>query len=139
MRRPKWLNGDVTFLVCLVLCLEIVVLVGAGISSMPAGYDAKKARAHLGCKALAQATEAYFQNTSSSETKLDTLSDLLHPQFGGSSFLRNGQSDLIDPWGKPYEMERLKKSNGDPFILIKTTAPDGILITQFGIGKIAQP
>lgn len=54
--------------------------------------------------------------------------------FGGSSFLRHGAEGLIDPWEKRYEMERQQKPDGTAFILVKTTAPDGTLITQFGIG-----
>ena len=102
--------------------------------------DAKKSKAQLGCKSLANVIDAYISHEAN--TKHDppaALRDLVHPPFGGSSFLRDGDKDLLDPWGKPYEMERFRRSDGSDNILVKTTALDSTPITQFGIGPSARP
>jgi general secretion pathway protein G len=102
--------------------------------------EKRKACSHLGCRSVAMAVEAYIHNEANKNHEFPrTLDDLIHPPFGGPPFLRNGNEDLLDCWGKPYEMERVRKADGTEYVLVKTTAPDGTSISQFGIGPSAQP
>ena len=99
------------------------------------GVDSKQCESQLGCQSVATAFESYVEHSANARHELPTtLNDLAHPPFGGPAFLRNGEADLLDPWGKPYEMERRQWKDGAEFILVKTTAPDGTPISQFGIG-----
>jgi hypothetical protein len=50
------------------------------------------------------ACEAYYAHPKSKKTYPDQLANLLTPPFGGSSFLKNGTEDLIDPWGGPFQL-----------------------------------
>jgi general secretion pathway protein G len=125
--------GDVGA-IALVLLVAWVVFVE--ISAPMRGYDAKQAKAQLGCQGLAIAIETYTEHKANTKHVLPrTLHELVNPPFGGPSFLRNGEADLLDPWGKPYEMELIKRSDGSECILVSTTTPDGTPISQFGIGR----
>jgi general secretion pathway protein G len=105
-----------------------------------AGSSTKTGQAQMGCQSLATAVEAYVQNSDNPKHEFPAkLADLLEPPFGGPSFLRNGAQDLLDPWGKPYQMELVRRSDGTEYLLIKTTAPDGREFSQYGIGKKARP
>lgn len=102
--------------------------------------DAQKAKAQLGCASLEQAISEYIQHEANTTHELPAhLNDLLKPPFGSKPFLERGDSELIDPWGNPYQMDRARKPNGAKFVLVKTTAPDGTPISQFGIGPNATP
>jgi hypothetical protein len=121
------------------LCLVFAAVIG-GFFSYDGGDDTKTSKAQLGCMSIAVAIEAYIDNEANKTHEPPTaLRDLVEPPFGGPSFLRNGEADLIDPWGKPYEMERVRRSDGTEYILVKTTAPDGTPISQHGIGPNARP
>ena len=129
-------------LVTLTVVGAIVVILGFDtfFVSYSGGDDAKSARAQLGCKSLETAIEAYIQDKANPKHEFpNTPNDLFEPPFGGPSFLRNGRADLIDPWGKPYEFERARWSDGTEYILVKTTAPDGTPISQFGVGPNSKP
>jgi general secretion pathway protein G len=122
--------------VALVLGLVVLLALAAPIG----GQDIKLAKAQLGCKSLAMAIEKYVENEANKKHELpNTLHDLVEPPFGGPSFLRNDEADLLDPWGKPYEMERREFKDGSEYILVRTTAPDGTPICQYGIGTNAFP
>ena len=127
-------------------CLEGIAVIGLllmfSISLAPKGsiQDAKLARAQLGCTGLAQAIEAFVDHKANTKHEFPlALSDLVRPPFGGSSFLRKGEADLMDAWGKPFQMEQKKTLDGRDYILVFTTAPDGTLISQFGYGTNATP
>src|SRR5436305_999766 len=118
---PKWLLP--TLVMCALLFFTFADI--APWSTETYRLDAQKSRAQLGCTSLAQAIEAYVQHEANKKHELPTaLRDLVQPPFGGSSFLRNGEADLLDPWSKPYEMERGRRSDGTEYLLITTTAPD---------------
>jgi hypothetical protein len=68
-----------------------------------------------------------------------TLSDLHQPPWGGPSFLEYGPDDLKDPWGNSFQMEHRKRADGTDYVLIWTTAPNGMRISNFGIGHSAIP
>lgn len=123
--------------------IGLALLVGCSVwalSTSSPGANGKQGRAQLACKDLETAIEAYIQHPANTKHEFPTtLNDLFEPPFGGRPFLRNGRDDLIDPWGKPYEMERVKRSDGTEYALVKTTAPDGTPISQHGIGENAKP
>jgi hypothetical protein len=130
--------------------LTLVVLIALGVLavtlavdmtglSYKGGDDTKTAKAQLGCKWLAQAIEAY--RTAEANTRHEpptTLHDLVHPPFGGSTFLKNGADDLRDPWGNEFQMERRQHADGEEYILVYTTAPDGTPVSQYGVGKLSR-
>ena len=123
-------------LASIAICVALLCLAGIGYVS----NEDKKRLAHKQCEAIAMGAEAYLISSSSSLPPLQTLHDLARPADGGQSYLRHGEADLVDPWGKQYEMERRLRTDGSiKYILVKTTAPDGTLITQFGIGPKAEP
>jgi hypothetical protein len=102
--------------------------------------DARKSKAHLGAKGLAQAVEAFTINPANPEGAFpNSLNDLIQPPFGGSSLLRNGVQDLLDPWGRQYQLQPQVRVDGTQYILVTTVAPDGTPISQFGIGRNAIP
>jgi hypothetical protein len=103
------------------------------------GAPAKPTKAQLGCKGLASACEAYSLNPKSGGKYPRTLNDLMSPPSGGGSLLKNGQRDLIDPWGKPYTYALRTMPDGEQVPFIFTTTPDGIAISQYGVGPAAQP
>jgi hypothetical protein len=53
------------------------------------------------------------------------LGQLVQPPFGGSSFLRNGNADLYDPWGNPFQYEVEKNESGETEIRVWTTRTVG--------------
>src|SRR5687768_11782014 len=92
-------------IVVLSLVLGSITLWGVAVPMR--SYDVKPAKAQLGCKSLAMAIEKYVENEANTKHEFPTtLHDLVEPPFGGPSFLRHGEEELLDPWGKPYEMER---------------------------------
>lgn len=98
--------------------------------------EKRKAWACLGCQCVATNIEAYVEHEANTKHELPTtFHDLVNPPFGGSSFLRNGEADLLDPWEKPYRFERRHFKDGREYPFIWTTAPDGTRISQFGIGS----
>ena len=118
-----------------VLCLVLAIMTGH-LFTHNGSDDTKTHSAQLGCTSLATAIDAYTQHKDNKQHELPmVLRDLVEPPFGGPSFLRNGETDLLDPWGKPCEMERRQFQDGREYILVKTTAPDGTPISQFGIGE----
>jgi len=120
------------------LLLLVAGIVLAILTTRPIGD--KKYSAQLGCKSLKAAIEAYIDCPANVKHEFPTkLNDLVEPPFGGPPFLRNGSADLVDPWGKPYQMERARRPDGGEYIHVTMTAPDGTPISQFGIGANAQP
>jgi hypothetical protein len=122
----------------IVACPVVVILVYWQCATFVSPQNAKQSKAVLGCKGLALACEAYFMNPKSSGKWPRTLDDLVAPSFGGS-FLKNGQQDLMDPWGKPYTYALLTFPDGGQVPFISTTSPDGVVISQYGIGSQALP
>ena len=102
--------------------------------------EARISQAQQGCKHIDEAIRQYIEHPGNARHEPPrTLEELDHPPWGGSSLLPLGSANRTDPWGKPYEFERAKKANGDEFIIVKATAPDGTPISQFGIGPNSVP
>jgi general secretion pathway protein G len=104
--------------------------------------DAKKAKAQLGCKGIAQAIESY-RTAPGNPTNDDppALDALINPQqtIGGTSFLKNGREDLIDPWGQEYQMKQITQGDGTMTILVFTQSKnDGVPISQYGVGPMSR-
>jgi hypothetical protein len=100
----------------------------------------KKEQAEADCKRLANAVAAYAANAANLGTTEDellplTLRELTKPKFGGQSFLKHGLDDLKDPWGNEYMLAKAQRHDGAAGFWVLTVAPDGIAISQFGIGE----
>jgi hypothetical protein len=127
--------------VALFLLLALIGFVVWAESTARPYHDVNKSRAHLQCLNLSQACEAYHQHPKNAKHEYPrTPTDLHQPPWGGPSFLKNGTADLLDPWGKEYQFEIRKKDvDGTEYLLVKTTAPDGMPISNFGFGQKAEP
>ena len=146
VRRSSARRSGFTLMEVLVVVAILVMLATvATVATQRYLEDARKARAQLGCTGLSTAVEAYTNNAANpglteQEKYPQSIMQLVNPPFGGQSFLRNGQNDTIDPWGRPYNLTpSTRPSDGSQYMLISTTAPDGTMISQFGIGPNAQP
>jgi general secretion pathway protein G len=130
-----------TLMEVLVVVAILVILAGVAIIAVPKYIDdARKSKAHLTASSLSQACEAYHINPANPDGSYPgSVQDLLHPPFGGSSYLKNGEQDLLDPWNRPFTLEQRTKSDNTVYILVWTTAPDGTKISNFGIGPKAEP
>lgn len=101
------------------LCVAAAVAVAA--AGLARGQDdvekAKAEKAVLGTKSLLQTCEAYYLNPQSGNMYPAKLADLARPPFG-TSFLKNGREDLIDPWGKEYKYKVVELDSGEqrPYI-----------------------
>ena len=148
LRRSPARRAAFTLLEVLVVVAILVILATvATIATTRYIEEARKSKAQLGCTTLDKAIKAYVLSSSNPAVEEDqkfptSPQDLVTP-FGGTggstSFLENGPSDIIDPWGKQYQFEARVKPDGTKYILVHTTAPDGTQISQFGIGANAQP
>jgi general secretion pathway protein G len=146
-RRKSSRRAAFTLLEVLVVVAILVILATvATVATTRYIDDAKKSKAQLGCTSIAQAIEAYMNNPQNPGLTDDqrmpqSAQDLVQPSFGGPSFLRNGVSDTLDPWGQQYQFARTPRSDGTMYILVSThaPAPDNTQISQFGIGPNAQP
>lgn len=98
------------------LSLATVLL---GVSAMAAADDAKleaakRQRAELNCRSLLLACEAYAVNPANTTATYPTiLLELVKPPFGGASYLRDGEKDLVDPWGKMFQYAVAKDEKGN--------------------------
>lgn len=139
-RRTTARRSAFTLLEVLVVVAILVILATvATIATTRYIEEAKKSKAQLGCKSIETAIEAY--QTSSQNPGLtdqdrmpQDISNLYQVPFGGASFLKDGQSNTIDPWGKPYQFEQRNHTDGTPYIYVHTVAQDGTPISQYGIG-----
>ena len=137
-----------TLLEVLVVVAILVILAGIGVVATTRYLeDAKKSKAQMQCVALAQACEAYKLNPGSNGEYPTNLTELVNPPFG-SSFLKNGMNDLNSPWtvnGQAMQFQyQIMQSQSDQtqssgFPYVSVTAPDGTLISNFGIGPKATP
>lgn len=107
-------------------------------------HEQRNARALAGCRRIAQAIDAFVaSDRNPGKTPAEKFPagerDLFAPPFGGPSFLPNGQTDLTDPWGHPYQFEFFDRADGTKAALVYTFAPDGTVINQHGIGEDGVP
>ena len=130
-----------TLLEVLVVVAILVIRAGVGVVATTRYLeDARKSKAQLACKGLAEACEAYKNNPANTTGEYPTgPGELLQPGFGGTTYLKNGAADLKDPWGKDYSFTRREQGDGSTIMLVTTSANDGTPISQFGIGPASQP
>lgn len=140
VRRRMNRRAAFTLLEVLVVVAILVILAGVGVVATTRYLeDAKKSKAQMACKGIAQACESYKMNSANPTNDYpQSLQDLIAPPFGGSGFLVNGQADMIDPWGQQYQIQFIQ-SNSDLtgtslMPLVYTMAPDGTPISNYGIG-----
>lgn len=129
-----------TLMEVLVVVAILVILASVAIIAVPRYIDdARKNQALLRAQALGQACESYNLNSANDSGYPQALNALLTPPFGGPSFLKNGQKDLVDPWNKAFDYQVITRADQTQAPYITTTAPDGTLISNFGIGEKATP
>ena len=131
-----------TLLEVLVVVAILVILAGVGVVATTKYLeDARKKQAQLQCKSLVQACETYYLDAQSGHQYPETLQQLIQP-FGGTggtgSLLKNGQNDLIDPWGQPYQYQVITHADGNVGPEVFTQSRDGVRINQKGVGQLAQ-
>jgi general secretion pathway protein G len=101
--------------------------------------DSRKTKAQLQAKSLVTAIEAYTMHPANQfgEQPRD-WSLLLNPGIGGS-FLKNGQEDIIDPWGGTFQIGYIQDSDGVNFVpIVYTRSKDGTMISNFGMADASK-
>jgi general secretion pathway protein G len=137
--RPKTARrAGFTLLEVLVVVAILVILASiAVVATTRYLEDAKKSKAVLQAKGIHTAVQAYMTSPANpyGEPPPD-LHALYQPQnsVGGTSFLKNGPEDLIDPWGKEFQVKQITTDGQTVEYCIYTVSPDGTPISQFGIG-----
>jgi general secretion pathway protein G len=125
--------------VLVVVAILVILATVATVATTRYIEDAKKTKAQLGCKAIADACENYKNNPANTMSQPpQSLQELLTPTFGGTAFLKNGKDDLMDPWGHEYQMQTITQNDGSQIMLVSTTASDGVKISQYGIGAASK-
>jgi general secretion pathway protein G len=140
--RPTTRRAAFTLLEVLVVVAIIVILASvATVATTRYLEDAKKTKAQLNCKAISQAIEAYKINPANTMQEPPTdLGQLINPPFGGTGLLKNGQEDLMDPWGQQYQFKDVAQGDNSSTTLVFTFAKDGTNtpISQYGIGNASR-
>jgi general secretion pathway protein G len=137
MPRSLWqIRVEILLFVGILLFGVVLVVSSSGVSQS----DWRHGKARLYCSELSRAIESYMDAPANTKHEPPrTLNDLIQPPWGGQSLLQDGAKALTDPWGKPFQMEVIKRADGTGYILVFTTAPDGTPTSQFGIGPNAAP
>jgi general secretion pathway protein G len=122
-----------------VLVVMAILVILAGIASFALFRnieDARKNQAMLKAKAISNAIEQYISiSANPGNSPPNQLTDLLNPPFGGTSFLKDGQNDLVDPWQQMYQVQQSTGNDGSPMFIVYTHAKnDQVPISQYGIG-----
>jgi prepilin-type N-terminal cleavage/methylation domain-containing protein len=122
--RPQK-NRHVAFTLVEVLVVVAILVILAGIATV--GFmkymdDAKINTARMNAQNIHKACKAYYtQNDQNWPADLSVLAD---PTLG-RSYLDKGQEALMDPWGKPYQMQQVQNANGEEELFIFTQSPQG--------------
>src|SRR5262249_35801873 len=123
----------------LVVAAILVILGGVGVVATTRYLeDARKSKAQLGCQGLMTAIEAFHVNPNSGGAYPDGLQQWVSPPWGGTSFLKDPQADLTDPWGNHYQIQMITGNDGGETPGLFTPAPDGTPLTHSGIGPASR-
>jgi len=135
-RRRVSRRSAFTLIEVLVVVAILVILAGiATVALFRNIEDAKKTKAQLQAKTIATAIESYMASPANPmQQPPSSLEELLQPATGGTSYLKNGQQDLIDPWGNMYQVKQITGGDGNVDYLVFTVAKDGTPISQYGQG-----
>ncbi|HJZ58221.1 MAG TPA: type II secretion system protein GspG [Gemmataceae bacterium] len=138
-RRRTARRAAFTLLEVLVVVAILVILAGVGVVATTRYLeDARKSKAQLGCQGLMTAIEAFHVNPNSGGAYPDGLQQLVSPPWGGTSFLKDPQADLTDPWGNHYQIQMITGNDGAETPVVFTRAPDGTPISNYGIGPASR-
>jgi general secretion pathway protein G len=139
-RTPVDRRSAFTLLEVLVVVAILVILAGVGVVATTRYLeDSRKSRAQLQCRTIATAMEAYHTNPSSNGEYPSSMQQLVTPPWGGSSYLRDPQADMTDPWGRQGFNITMTSTDGTTEIpMVTCQAPDGVHISNFGIGDTAR-
>ena len=90
---------------------------------IPLVEDAREAVAERNMQSLSNACESYYLNPNSKQSYPSLLRDLVSPPWGGPSYVKDGATALLDPWGNPfrYATSQGKKGNPITFIWVERT------------------
>jgi general secretion pathway protein G len=130
-----------TLLEVLVVVAILVILAGVGVVATTRYLeDARKSKAQLQCRTIATAMEAFHTNPSSNGQYPTDMNMLISPPWGGSSYLRDPQSDTTDPWGRQgaFNITMTSTDGTTEVPMVTVQAPDGVHISNFGIGDTAR-
>ncbi len=93
---------------------------------IPLVEDAREAVAERKMQSLSNACESYYLNPNSNQSYPSVLRDLVSPPWGGASYVRNGATALLDPWGNSFQYATGQGKKGNPitFIWVERTVDE---------------
>src|SRR6185312_6472375 len=116
-----------TLLEVLVVVAIIVMLAGVGGYYLLQRYeDSKLSRAKIDCEGLSSQVETYKLNNGNYPTHIQQLT-----QASGMHGAMVPPDKIIDPWGKPYQVDPNGTHNGGNKADVFTTSPKGAIIGNF--------
>ena len=116
-----------TLLEVLVVVAIIVMLAGVGGYYLLARYeDSKLSRAKIDCEGLSSQAETFKLNTGNYPTSIQQLT-----QAQDAHGAMVPPDKIIDPWGKPYQIDPNGPHNGGNKADVFTTSPKGAIIGNF--------
>ncbi|HJZ53473.1 MAG TPA: hypothetical protein VKE74_00855 [Gemmataceae bacterium] len=102
----------------------VLVVLAAGVVLILAttsyGIPDRQSRAVLQAEGLIAACEAFREHPDSGKKYPATLAELVNPPWGGSSYLKHREQDLIDPWGNPFKYAIVPNEKGEPEVYVWT-------------------
>lgn len=145
-RRTRRRSGFTLMEVLVVVAILVILATIAAVAVPKQLNEARKGTAVTQCATIYKAIEAYSISSgnpgTTDEERLPTQPmDLVQPNWGAgqsTSFLPDGRNSLLDPWGKQYNFQQSNKEDGTPYIIVFTHAPDGVPISQHGVGVKAR-
>jgi general secretion pathway protein G len=116
-----------TLLEVLVVVAIIVMLAGVGGYYLLARYeDSKLSKAKIDCEGLSSQVETFKLNTGNYPNNIQQLTQ---PQGGHSAMVPPDK--IMDPWGKPDQVDPNGTHNGGNKADVFTTSPKGAIIGNF--------
>lgn len=138
-RRSAARRSAFTLIEVLVVVAILVILATIAAIYVPKQLnEAKKGTAVTGCSTISKAIDMYVASSANpgntDEDRMPPAPESLVNPGWATSFLPDGDQSLNDPWGKRYQFQQTTREDGQPYIIVWTTAPDGTKISQHGTG-----